>query len=200
MICSDRTVYSGGVKCFGVTVTLWASDTVISKPYWQTVFDNDAEYRGLEIPPKVSAHASAYHYMFLKESKHPWGDLFNPLLLQLVMMSSSIKKRGKEDEPSAQESIVMAIYAFIPSERETEQETRKVPSRLDEGKSVFVFVAVWSGWDSNRLWWSYCFRVCRVKSKVTCGFRANFGSGHEWGGAQGPEGRKRGLHDNNHSA
>lgn len=40
---SDRTVYSWGVKCIGVTVTLWASDRVISKPYWQAAYDCDAE-------------------------------------------------------------------------------------------------------------------------------------------------------------
>lgn len=55
---------------------------------------------------------------------------------------------------------------------------------------MFVFGAVWSGWDSNRPWWSYCFRVCRVKSKVTCGFRANFAAGHKQGGVWTVEKKK----------
>lgn len=43
VICSDRTVYSRKVWCIGVTVTVWASETVVSKPYWQEAYDYDAE-------------------------------------------------------------------------------------------------------------------------------------------------------------
>lgn len=57
----------------------------------------------------------------------------------------------------------------------SEMERRwKVPSRLDEGKSVIVFRAVCSQQDSNRAWWSYCSGVCRAELKVTWGLRANF--------------------------
>lgn len=35
--------------------------------------------------------------------------------------------------------------AFTLAGSEAERGRRKVPSRLDEGKSVFVFGAVWSG-------------------------------------------------------
>lgn len=119
-----------------------------------------------------------YHTYFLKCPSIRWVTYLMPLFVK--------EKKSLEH--------MRVLWPFMCSSHMRQRKPRrKVPSRLDEGKSVFVFVAVCSGWDSNKAWWSYCFRVCRVKSKVTCGFRTNFGGRRKWGGVEARKDRKRSL-------
>lgn len=83
-------------------------------------------------------------------------------------------EQSKSDLCSGQDSTGhLCVLPFWPGESEMERRW-KVPSRLDEGKSVIVFRAVCSRQDSNRAWWSHCSGVCQAESKVTWGLRANF--------------------------